>query len=273
MLGPLAAVALFGLGASAAFGTGDYCGGLAGKVNPAERVVAVSHLLTLMVFTALAYLSGERAPAVSDVGWSLAAGVASAVGLLCLYRGLSVGPMGVVAAVSAVLAAAVPVGVAVGLGQVIGGAQIVGFALAMAGVVLLSAGHGGGRGGLPWAIVAGLALGTFLVLVAQSHAGPFATLAVSRSSSAFILVALSLPHGLRIKAVPAVLLAAVCDATGNVFFLAAARTGLLAEAGVLSNLYPAATTLLAWLLLREQLRWGQWAGLALTLAAVPLIAA
>ena len=273
MLGPLAAVALFGLGASTAFGAGDYCGGLAGKVNPAERVVAVSHLLTLAAFTALAYLSGEGPPATSDVGWSLAAGVASATGLLCLYRGLSVGPMGVVAAISAVLAAAVPVGVAAGLGQAISGLQVAGFALAMTGVVLLSASRGGGRGGLPWAIAAGLALGAFLVLVAQSHSGPFVTLAVSRSSSAFILVLLSLRHGLRVKAAPAVLLAAVCDATGNVFFLAAARTGLLAEAGVLSNLYPAVTTLLAWWLLREPLRRGQWAGLALTLAAVPLIAA
>ncbi|HEX2863932.1 MAG TPA: EamA family transporter, partial [Deinococcales bacterium] len=152
ILSPLLAVTVFGLGASVAFGSGDYCGGLAGKVNPPERVVAVSHAVTLVAFVLLALLRGEALPGGVNLAWSLGAGLASAVGLLCLYRGLSLGPMGVVAAVSAVLSAAVPVVVASTLGQAVGLPQAAGFALALAGVVLLSV-TGRGRGsGLPWAV-------------------------------------------------------------------------------------------------------------------------
>lgn len=58
----------------------------------------------------------------------------------------------------------------------------------------------------------------------------------------------------------------------NVLFLLAARVGLLSVTGVLLSLYPAATVLLALLVLRERLAALQVVGLGVATAAVVLIA-
>jgi drug/metabolite transporter (DMT)-like permease len=63
------------------------------------------------------------------------------------------------------------------------------------------------------------------------------------------------------------------DNLANVTFALAGQTGLLALISVVGSLYPVATVLLAWTLLRERLTWSQWIGVALAFAGVGLIAA
>ena len=61
------------------------------------------------------------------------------------------------------------------------------------------------------------------------------------------------------------------DTGGNAFFVLAARAGRLDVAGVLSSLYPAATVVLACLLLGERLTGRQTAGAVATLAAIACV--
>ena len=72
---------------------------------------------------------------------------------------------------------------------------------------------------------------------------------------------------------PLVAIAGGLDALGNVFFLVAAHSGRLDVAAIISSLYPAATVLLAALILRERMRRIQTAGILLALIAIPLISA
>jgi drug/metabolite transporter (DMT)-like permease len=63
----------------------------------------------------------------------------------------------------------------------------------------------------------------------------------------------------------------VFDAGGNLFFLIAVRYITLAVAAVLSSMYPAATVLLAMIVLRERVQGWQALGVILCLAAVILV--
>jgi len=78
------------------------------------------------------------------------------------------------------------------------------------------------------------------------------------------------PAGLPLKLA---VTAALLDAGANVAMLLALHASLLSLAGVLMSLYPAATVLLAIVVLRERVSRWQTAGMVLALAAVAMIAA
>ncbi|MGH2479207.1 MAG: EamA family transporter, partial [Ktedonobacteraceae bacterium] len=70
-----------------------------------------------------------------------------------------------------------------------------------------------------------------------------------------------------------VVIAGTLDAIGNAFFVFAAHSGRLDVASVLSGLYPAATVLLAAIILRERVTRLQGIGILLALAAILFISA
>ena len=66
--------------------------------------------------------------------------------------------------------------------------------------------------------------------------------------------------------------AGTLDASANIFFTLASRTGSLTVVGVLTALYPLGTILLARLVLKEHVATTQKIGVALTLTASLLLA-
>jgi drug/metabolite transporter (DMT)-like permease len=87
---------------------------------------------------------------------------------------------------------------------------------------------------------------------------------------AALLRTLIAPAGVPLKLA---LLAGLLDTIANVAMLLALHASLLSLAGVLISLYPAATVLLAIVVLKERVTGMQVAGMVLALAAVALIAA
>ena len=268
----------FGLLASLCWGSGDFNGGLASRKASAASVVIAAYTVGFVLLVALAFIWREPFPSALDVLWSALAGLAGASGLIAFYSALSIGRMGIAAPVSAVLAASLPVLFSVFIQGLPGPLQLVGFVLALLAIALVSRPEGakGRPEGLGLALLAGCGFGCFFILISRVNAGSiFWPLAVARFTSVLFLLTVvvirrqSMLPGKGVTLL--ILLAGVLDALGNTFFVLATHSGRLDVAAVLSSLYPAATVLLAALLLRERVTRIQAIGIVLALLAVPLI--
>lgn len=270
----------FGLLSAAVWGAGDFSGGLATRRAEVSSVVLGSQLVGAILLIGLALAFRESLPPLGDLGWGAAAGAFGSVGLLALYRGLASGQMGLVAPLSAVLAAALPVLVAAFTQGWPDALQFSGFGFALAGIWLLSRPEGSlsfRLNELTLPLVAGLGFGLFFVLMDRANdRAVFWPIVAARAASLGLLGSVvllnrraALPER-RLWALTA--LAGVLDAGGNAFFTLAAQTGRLDVAAVLSSLYPASTVALAALVLKERLNAGQWLGVGAALLAIVLIA-
>jgi drug/metabolite transporter (DMT)-like permease len=105
-------------------------------------------------------------------------------------------------------------------------------------------------------------------------ASTFWPMIASRTAGTLLLLGFVLTRrerlGIQRDAWGIVLTNAILDVGGNFFYVLALRTGRLDISAVLSSLYPGATVLLAWLILKERIAWIQWLGIASALIAIVL---
>jgi drug/metabolite transporter (DMT)-like permease len=206
-----------------------------------------------------------------------------------LYKALSLGGMGLTAAVSGVLAALLPVVWGFATEGLPKPSQMAGIALAAASIWMIARAPGAqaSRQALLLGAASGASFGClYIFLKLAGRGGVLWPLACSRMVSATLaagVAALSLRRGRAGGALrgPAlrpgwsvlglVGIAGVFDASGNTFYTMATRLGRLDIAAVLSSLYPASTIVLAALVLKERTTRMQAAGMALALLAVALI--
>ena len=274
--------AVLALCCAAAYGVGDFFGGLAARRVAATTVLLWSHVLGLGLLLAATTIVGGAADG-PDLLYGAVGGLSGAAGVGLLYKGLSVGPMSVVAPITALLSAAVPVLWGVAQGERPALNVVVGMGLALVAIVLVSAeGSGTFRPsdvrGLLYALGAGLGFGLFFVALSYTDGGSGVwPLVAARAASVTVVGSLALvgrvprrlPEG---QARSLTAGAGTLDAAANVLYLLAIREGLLSVVSVLAALYPAGTVLLARVVLREQFAPLQRAGLALALPAAALMA-
>ncbi|MEW2515581.1 DMT family transporter [Streptomyces sp. NPDC046870] len=272
---------LLALGSSLAYGCADFLGGLGARKAHVLRTVLIAAPASLTVELLLwPFLGASFSPA--TLAWGAASGVASAAAFALLYRTLAIGPMNVLSPVTALVSAMLPVGVGLLEGEHLGPAGLIGLPLALAAVVLVSAGHGAGgtrpsRTALLLAFGAGAAIALQLVFLHQTPSGSgVGPLITGRAvSSAVTLAAAGLMFrrlGPRKPAYAMSAAAGVLDSVANLLFLLAARSGDLAVVAVITALYPAGTVLLARGVLAERIHRGQLIGLGTAAVAVGLLA-
>jgi drug/metabolite transporter (DMT)-like permease len=268
----------FALSASISWGAGDFSGGFATRRAQVLSVVFGSYTIGLCMLILLAMIASEPLPTTLDFMWGGVAGLAGAVGLVAFYQALSVGRMGIVAPIAAVLSAALPVLFGALIEGLPGPLQLTGFVLAFIAVGLIS-GQGVVKGrpkGLGLAFLAGLGFGSFFILISRvSHGEIFWPLAAARLSSLLFLLAVILVRRQSVipeeSVWPVVFLAGALDVAGNVFFVLATHSGRLDVAARLSSLYPAVTVLLATIILKERVSRLQTIGIFVASVAIPLI--
>ena len=266
---------LSGLLSALFYGAGDFLAGLASRRDPALRVVALTHPLSALALLLLAALLGQPLPTRTDLLWGAASGLVGLVAVIAFYRALALGPMGAVSVGAGALSVAVPVGAGLFAGESLGLRGGLGALGVLVGTGLLSVqpGERGAGNGVGLGLLAGLGFGLFFVLLGQAHSpGVLWTLAAARLASSLVSVPLAARQvGLRPQAPGLSLAAFPGDMLGNLFYLLAVQGSGLAIGALFSSLYPAVTTLMAVLVLRERLRAAQWLGVAFALAGAALL--
>jgi drug/metabolite transporter (DMT)-like permease len=272
---------VLGLAAALLYGIGDFAGGIASRRHTAITVLLLSYPVGAVLMALMLPLFGGHLDARATV-FGIAGGAAGLLGVVVMYSLMTIAPINVISPVTAVLAAIVPVVVGVGIGERPAISAWFGILLGLAAVVLVSRtteDHPHGRIAartIALAFLSGLGFGMYFVLLARAgdDTGLW-PLVISRFSSAALIVPLALARGavalVRGRMAGVVLLAGSCDALANMCFLLASRHGLLSLASVLTSLYPAATVVLAVVLLREHTSTTQRVGLALAGASIVLI--
>lgn len=284
---------MLALAAAILWGGGDFSGGMGAKnaggtMRGALRVVLTSHAASFSVLVVLASLLGDPFPRGAPFWWGLLAGVMGGLSLTGFYVALSRGAMGVSAAISGLLAAAIPAAVSIAGEGSPGWLKIAGFFVAGASIWMIAAGENPeakpvSRGTTWLAILSGAGFGVyFTALKFAGVAGivwPMATARIgSLTTCSLILVAMGfiaskekesgwLPR----KAVLWALSTAMLDTSGNLLFIASTRAGRLDVAAVLASLYPASTILLAAWMLHERPTRRQGFGMVVAAAAVVMI--
>jgi drug/metabolite transporter (DMT)-like permease len=265
-----------GILSALSFGAGDFAGAVASRRAGALVVVAGAHGIGLLALLLAALVVRPPLPDAGGIGLGLLAGVAGMIGLAALYRGMSLGSMGLVTALSGSGSLAIPLAAGAVLGQVIGPLQLVGVGCAAAAAVAASGASRSevGRFSLLLAGAAAVAFGAWYVLIdlAADAGDPLWALVLSRTASAGLAAIVAFGRW-GSTSVPWRIVAAagIFDVGGNALYIVAREGMPVGLAAALTGMYPIVTMILARYVLGEQLpRLGQL-GVLLALAGVVLI--
>jgi len=272
---------LYGIASAFSWGAGDFAGGLSSRRVGAYRAVFYADFFGLFLLLAAYFIYPETLPDSRVIWLSAIGGALGTIGLLILYYSLTIGLMSIAAPVSALFAAVLPVVIGSITEGLPGTFQLIGFGLALAAVWLISQGDGSFHfsrlSDLRLPILAGLGFGCYFIFLHGATQGTTATLwpmIISRVAGTLLVLAFVLARreslGVPRGAWTVVLINATLDLFGNFFYILASKAGRLDIAAVLSSLYPGATVLLAWLLLKEHISRWQIAGILLALVAIVL---
>jgi drug/metabolite transporter (DMT)-like permease len=270
---------IYGLGSAFSWGAGDFCGGLASQRSSVFVVLFVSQAVGGLLLAVMALLLGLSFPVPRVIILGAGAGLFGLFGLICLYSGLSMGRMGIVAPLAALVAVILPVTFGFITEGVPRPIQVAGFGVALLSIWLLS------FSGLHiqaeqrvilLAVAAGTCFGLFFVLMgAVAQEAVLWPIIAARWAAVLVLFGFCVLRGEPLLPprgkIPLMCLAGVLDTAGNGCFALAAQTGRLDISVVLSSLYPAVTVVLSFLLLRERLSPRQWSGVLSAMAAIALI--
>lgn len=273
---------LLSLATAVFFGTGDFFGGMSAKRVNVLRVIAGSHAVGL-VGVLVAALVIDNTFIAEDFALGALAGAFGGLGVGLLYRGLSQGPMSVVAPITAVTSAAVPAVWGIISGDRFSSWGWVGIALAFVAIWLTSTTDRSGEAAVTVQVVvesllAGVGFGTFfIVLDTTSEAAAPWPIVGARLLTSVALVVWLLTRRQQIMPTDGtgrwlVALTGIFDTGSNVLFLYALQAGDLTTVSVLTSLYPISTVLLARVVLAERMTRLQLSGFTVALVATTLIA-
>lgn len=251
----------------------------------ALNFVVASYPLSLVVALLVVPFSGGEATG-SALAWGAASGVFGGFAVWWFYRALAAGPMSIVSPLTALLVAGIPALVGLAAGERPGSLAYAGIVVALVAVVLVSRESQETVGGdehprftlrVAWlTLAAGAAFAlTFVSLDRVPEGTGLWPLVMSRLAATVVVWVAAVGArqftGPPRYLYPHVIAVAILDVVANAAMLFAFHGGMLSLVSVIGALYPAATVLLALVVLGERLGRSQYVGMVAALAAVALI--
>ncbi len=280
MINPETLAIACGLSSALAWGAGDFAGGFAARRGNALTVVLFSQLIGGTLLLILAATVSRSVPPTRHLVSGGLAGIFGVLGLIGLYKGLAQGRMGLVAPLSAIVAAIVPMAFSFLAEGHPGSLRLIGFGIAMVAVWFLSSPGVGStikHGELRTSLFAGLGFGLFFIFIDQASDQAVLWPLVAARAAAIVVMLIILVATRQLAPPPQsrlafITLAGILDTVGNAAFGLATHLGRLDIAAILASLYPVSTVMLAWLVLRERLGRRQWLGVVIAGVGLVLIA-
>jgi drug/metabolite transporter (DMT)-like permease len=287
-IAPILSVGL-GLIAATTWGGSDFAGGLGARRSPPLLIVASGHFVTLLVLLAACASWHLPIPRRTEFLEGAIGGLEGSLALAVFYRALSMGAMGLTAALTGLLTALVPVIYGLWMEGLPAPFAIAGLLLGTVAIWLIA--HSPGHSTPPKALLLGAASGAgfglqLILLKLASAGGVLWALTSARIGGVLAMGTILLfawPRQHAGQTQPGHngpiwkgfwrfgILAGALDTIGNVGYTIAAHAGRLDLAALVSSLYPGFTILLAALVLHERPTRRQTLGMAIALASVVML--
>ena len=272
---------LLALGSSIAYGLTDFLGGIAARRVHIFLLGSITQPLGLVALLLIAPLVGGSVT--SEVWiWGGISGLGGVFAYVMLFRALAIGPMSVASPISALVAVVLPVLAGVLFGERLPLVGWVGIAVGMVAVFMVSQVHEDAPHPVSLRVIllsfgAGVFISIFLVALerAPDDSGLWPLVVVRIVTSTLLIFAVVASRQLARPTNDVLWLGGVStllDVAATAMFMLATREGLLTVVAVITALYPAATVLMARIVLKEHLQGLQRWGLALAAVSVAVLA-
>lgn len=266
---------------SVAYGLTDFLGGVAARRAHIFMLGTITQPLGLVLLLPFAFIVGGTVD--GEVWfWGVVSGLGGAIAYVLLFRALAIGPMSVASPVSALIAVVLPVLAGLAFGERLPLVGWLGIALGMVAVLMVSqvhedAPHPVTLKVLLLSIGAGVFISVFLVALerAPDDSGLWPIVIVRIVTTVLLVTAAVSSRVISRPPRDVIGLAAastILDVLATVAFMLATREGLLTVVAVITALYPAATVIMARLVLKEHLQVMQRLGLLLAAISVAVLA-
>lgn len=273
---------LLGLAAAVGWGASDFLGGSASRRSSTASIVFTSQAVALVLVVPLAFLGGGDVTARCVLFGGLA-GVFGLIGIGCLYRGLAIGRMGVVAPTTAMGGAVIPIAWALVSGERPAPIALAGIAILVVAGGLIGMEHDehgvSTTRSLLWAAGAATGFGVAVIALAEtgSDSGMWPLLFAQIVTVVGALVAVAVLGGSYLPTWPGperyqAAGAGTLDIGATALLLVALRLDLVALVAPVASLAPAITVILAWWFLDEPVGRVQLVGIVAAVTGLGLIA-
>ncbi len=272
------------LGSSLSGGASDFLGGTNSRRIGAMQWMFFTQVLGLVLACCWLTLSGGPMPGTRAVLAAIGAGLSLTFGLAAFFQAMVVGAISIVAPISAT-GVVIPIVAGILGGERPSAVQVIGIVAAIVGIVFVCRQPrrrppAQAHGGIALALLAAVGSGLFFWLMASaSHNGVPWAVVISRVVAVVALAVIlairreSIRPALNSRTARIAPFAALLGFGGIALYAESTVYGGLAIVSVLGSLYPAATVMLAYLVLGERLYGIQRAGIAAVFAGVVMMSA